>query len=71
MSFEGQATFGNVEVEEASKENYCKKVMGVSNGSRIFCDNTAKVKISKGNGEVDYRCGMHTSDYWAILPDDF
>lgn len=71
MSFEGQATFGNVEVEEVSNKKYCAKVMGVSNGKRIFCNNKAKIKITNGNNEVDYRCGMHTADYSEILPDDF
>lgn len=49
-------------VSEANTASHCEKVMGVENGNRIYCDNTAKYLIDFGGkhkNETMLCCGMH------------
>lgn len=69
MSMGRQSTFIGITIEEGKFGEDCRKVMAVKDGEKITCDNTGKFKIEKGNGETDYRCGMHINDYGGLGPE--
>lgn len=62
MPGERQTTFDgstlNAKVEEVKTDNHCEKVMGIENGNRIYCDNTAKYFVGVGTKQA-YYCGIH------------
>lgn len=69
MSTGKQSTFSSITIERGKFMENCQKVHTVKNGERVTCGNSAKFRIEKANGETDYRCGMHISDYGALGPE--
>lgn len=62
-----QSTFGEISVREHSGRHSCNKVMGVENGEKIFCGNSAKYFIKKEIGKNEYRCGIHIKEFKAVM----
>lgn len=66
MADSEQTTFGNVTVVSA-KRGTCNKVKSVENGTRVYCGNTAKIRIVRPNAKDELRCGVHDKQYQEMV----